>query len=149
MVKYVLIFFVATSCITENRCFEKYGHINREGIKVLVRDTVIVASGVRIDTAWVPANLSYKLIGAESMVTDKPDTFVVEREKLIIQMIRVRDTIKLSGQCKPDTFVVTKTTIVRVPEKSFVSSLFSWYYLLPLLILIVILFLFYKLILRA
>lgn len=145
MKKYIIIFWLLTSCVTENRCFEKYGYINKDGVSVLVRDTVIVSSGVRIDTAWVPANLSYKLIGAESMILDKPDTFIVEKEKLRIQMIRVRDTIRLTGHCKPDTFIVNKTTITRVPEKSFLSSFFSWYYLLPLLIIMVTIFLFYKL----
>ena len=57
---------------------------------VVVADTLVIA-GVKADTAVPVSRLT--------------DTVVMERERLVVKVVKVRDTLFIAGECKSDTVI--------------------------------------------
>ncbi len=68
---------------------------------VTVRDTVFIAE-IRHDTAF--------------LMRDSIDTFIVEKERLHVKILRFRDTLKVAAKCEADTVV----RVVKVPYKKII-----------------------------
>jgi len=85
--------------------------VNRD--TTFVNDTTIV-QGVRVDTNFVFKN--------------DVDTFFLEKDKLRVKIIRVNDTLKVTGECKTDTIykqVMVETNTVN-PVLNFRMKWWWW-----------------------
>lgn len=132
----LLLIAVATinGCVTEQRCFEKYGRIDRSGVEIMTRDTVIIHEGGKIDTFWVPESETYKLIGPDGIKKDTirlRDTFYLNKENIKVRLVKHRDTIRVHVECPESKTVVPQTIIKR--EYRFNRM---WSYLMAIIIVL-------------
>jgi hypothetical protein len=68
------------------------------------------------DTIYTPYISRDTLLSTDSIFVDKP--IIIEREKLRIEIRRIKgDTIRIAGECKPDTVVQEKKIISVMPAK--------------------------------
>lgn len=69
------------------------------------------------DTVYTPEIYRDTLLRIDSIPFEKP--VIIERDKLRVQVLRLKgDTIKISGQCKPDTVEIERQVItVRQAEE--------------------------------
>jgi len=91
-----------TACSPQRRLQRLVAHHPelRMADTLLVSDTVVTAA-ITVDTA-IP-------------LTRLTDTVVIARDKLEIKLVKIRDTIHVTGTCKADTIVRE----VRVPVEKF------------------------------
>jgi len=115
MNKYLLILLLSCSCSPSQRLgrlVSKHPElVNRD--TTFVNDTTIV-QGVRVDTNFVFKN--------------DVDTFFLEKDKLRVKIIRVNDTLKVTGECKTDTIykqVMVETNTVN-PVLNFRMKWWWW-----------------------
>lgn len=87
----LLAVLLLAGCATERRCQRLYPPAAYT--TVTVRDTVVVTPAVRADTHWV---------------AQPTDTLVLERERLRVEVVRHRDTLRLAAECRPDTLYIPR-----------------------------------------
>ncbi|MCX7929071.1 MAG: hypothetical protein N2558_05335, partial [Patescibacteria group bacterium] len=98
-----LVFFVACSHQKQlQRLIKKHPELLKKD-SIFVHDTIITKE-INTDTIFYPKHFT--------------DTFYLDREKLKIQIIRQRDTIRVHAKVQPDTvFVEKKIPIDRIQVK--------------------------------
>lgn len=110
----ILLLIGAVGCCTEKKAFETLRQLDRVDF-VLERDTIIYNS-VQKDTILSPVPFWLR------------DTVTIEKEKLKVQVIRLKgDTLKIKGECKNDT-VFTEKKILKIspPVKEEDNGLWLW-----------------------
>ena len=103
MILLLLLLGIAESCITAEKCAERFPGSTRT--ETIFRDTIIVTSSQHFDTLFQFST----------------DTIFLkdEKTKIEVKVIRIKgDSIFIQSKCPPDTIVVekirTETTIERI-----------------------------------
>jgi len=123
--RYIFIFILLflSSCDPVRRhanLVERYPYVHKNDT-VIIKDTIqIIKESVLIDT----------------FTAIEFDTFIVEKEKAKVKLVRVNDTIFVDAECLEDTlYIVRKRTIVEKyseqPKKRY------WYLLLIVVALVI------------
>ena len=133
--KYLLVILLFCSCMTLRRAEKKIIRLTERFPALLKEDTLTIS-----DTTFIDA------IEADTAFLIDFDTITLEKEKLVIRVIRENDTIYLEGKVKPEVIVkthyipITKTVVVKPTKwKQFWRS---WGWLIWLLIFITIIYFF-------
>ena len=77
--------------------------------EVFLIDTLVVSEGIRVDT------LAYF----------NTDTLTIERERLRVQIKRIHDTIRVTGECLPDTIRIVER-VELPPRIKYVEKESKW-----------------------
>ena len=105
--KYVfwaIVAVAAASVLSSCSCDWHLRRVQSRCPEYLAVDTVVdVRPAVRCDTAFI--------LRADTV----PDTFVVERERVRVRIVRQRDTLRTTVELPPDTVAITRTTTVAAP----------------------------------
>lgn len=90
----------------------------------LQADTVYeVRPAVQYDTAFVFSSDTGTSTGSAPVV----DTFLIEKERVRVQLVRVRDTIFANVELPPDTVAIVRTVTVAAPcKKSLPWGVLPW-----------------------
>jgi len=116
--RYIFIFILLflSSCDPVRRhanLVERYPYVHKNDT-VIIKDTIqIIKESVLIDT----------------FTAIEFDTFVVEKEKAKVKLVRVNDTIFVDAECLEDTFYVEKEKII-IEKYSVKPKKRYWYLLL-------------------
>lgn len=125
-----LAFLTLLSCDPvkrHQRLVERYPYVHTEQITT-VHDTIeVIVPEVKVDTV---TSINF-------------DTIVIERERLRVQLVRVRDSIFVDAECKSDTITVTRTIEVPTYVSTEPAKKHEW--LKYLALIIALLFIFYLL----
>ena len=120
----LMIWATADSCITEQRCRERYPAATHT--EVIKYDTTIVTHSSHFDTL-------FQFGGTDTVYLKDQETHIQ------VKVIRVKDSIYVYSECPPDTITIEKvrseTTYERV--KNIVSGNFGKYVYLLILVLII------------
>lgn len=99
------------------------------------------------DTIYIHDTILTKEIKTDTFFVSKKttDTFYLDKEKLKIQIIRQRETIRVSAQVKQDTiFIEKKIPVEKIHVKyDYINPLLNKIMLLSLLLLIILILLLY------
>ena len=123
----LILMMAANSCITEQKCQERYPATFKT--EIVKYDTTIVTHSTHFDTV-------FNWTGT--------DTIYLKDQKTQIQVkvIRVRDSIYIHSECPPDSVIVekvrTETTIERA-KNLFGSDLKQYMWIVVLIIIMLIL----------
>lgn len=96
---FIFILLILSSCDPVRRhanLVERYPYVHKNDT-VIIKDTIqIIKESILIDT----------------FTAIEFDTFVVEKEKAKVKLVRVNDTIFVDAECLEDTFYVEKEKII-------------------------------------
>ena len=124
--RYIVILLFLASCTPQkrlDRLIRNHPELARvDSVKIV--DTVITRS-VSIDTM---------------QVMNTYDTFIVNRDRLTVQVIRHQDSIYVYGNCAGDTVVLERKVPVRIIEVKESTSVPWWVYAFLVLVLVVLWF---------
>ncbi len=124
--RYLLLLLFLSSCTPQKRLerlIRKHPELVRvDSVKII--DTVITRS-VSIDTM---------------QVMNTYDTFIVNRDRLTVQVIRHQDSIYVYGKCAGDTVVLERKVPVRIIEVKESTTVPWWVYVFLILVLVVLWF---------
>jgi hypothetical protein len=124
--RYIILLLLLASCTPQKR-LERLIRNHPELVRVdsvKIIDTVITQS-VSIDTM---------------QVMNTYDTFIVNRDRLTVQVIRHQDSIYVYGKCAGDTVVLERKVPVRIIEVKESTSVPWWVYTFLVLVLVVLWF---------
>ena len=124
--RYIVILLFLASCTPQKR-LERLIRNHPELVRVdslKIIDTIITQS-VSIDTM---------------QVMNTYDTFIVNRDRLTVQVIRHQDSIYVYGKCAGDTVVLERKVPVRIIEVKESTSVPWWVYAFLILVLVVLWF---------
>jgi hypothetical protein len=124
--RYLILLLLLASCTPQKR-LERLIRNHPELVRVdsvKIIDTVITQS-VSIDTM---------------QVMNTYDTFIVNRDRLTVQVIRHQDSIYVYGKCAGDTVVLERKVPVRIIEVKESTSVPWWVYTFLVLVLVVLWF---------
>lgn len=93
-----VIYCLICSCYTKNQAINKFCKQDTISTFVTIHDTI------RTET-----------IQADTTFADSNDTVILERDKMVIRYIHKDRKVYLYGECKGDTFYITKTVSVKIP----------------------------------
>lgn len=92
-----------------HRLVERYPYVHTEQITT-VHDTIeVIVPSVKVDTV---TSVNF-------------DTVIIEKDRLRVQLIRVRDSIFVDAECKSDTITVTRT--IEVPTYISAKPKENWF----------------------
>jgi len=124
--RYLILLLFLSSCTPQKRLerlIRKHPELVRvDSVKII--DTIITQS-VCIDTM---------------QVMNTYDTFIVNRDRLTVQVIRHQDSIYVYGKCAGDTVVLERKIPVRIIEVKESTSVPWWVYVFLILVLVVLWF---------
>ena len=124
--RYLILILFLASCTPQkrlDRLIRKHPELVRvDSVKIV--DTVITRS-VSIDTM---------------QVMNTYDTFIVNRDRLTVQVIRHQDSIYVYGNCAGDTVVLERKVPVRIIEVKESTTAPWWVYAFLVLVLVVLWF---------
>ena len=122
-----VIWLIVHSCVTYERCVDKYAFAN----EIVKKDTVIYIDKAKIDTFLL----------FREIVQKQNDTIILEKERIKLQFIKKNDTLLLYSECAPDTIrvPVQKIQYVFTPDKPQQQKSWYWYHFLIIGIIVVIL----------
>ncbi len=124
--RYLILLLFLSSCTPQKRLerlIRKHPELVRvDSVKII--DTVITRS-VSIDTM---------------QVMNTYDTFIVNRDRLTVQVIRHQDSIYVYGKCAGDTVVLERKVPVRIIEVKESTTVPWWVYVFLILVLVVLWF---------
>jgi|688.fasta_scaffold155226_2 hypothetical protein len=124
--RYLILLLFLSSCTPQKRLerlIRKHPELVRvDSVKII--DTIITQS-VSIDTM---------------QVMNTYDTFIVNRDRLTVQVIRHQDSIYVYGKCAGDTVVLERKIPVRIIEVKESTSVPWWVYVFLILVLVVLWF---------
>ena len=124
--RYLILLLFLSSCTPQKRLerlIRKHPELVRvDSVKII--DTVITRS-VSIDTM---------------QVMNTYDTFIVNRDRLTVQVIRHQDSIYVYGKCAGDTVVLERKVPVRIIEVKESTTVPWWVYAFLVLVLVVLWF---------
>lgn len=113
---FIFILLILSSCDPVRRhanLVERYPYVHKNDT-VIIKDTIqIIKESILIDT----------------FTAIEFDTFVVEKEKAKVKLVRVNDTIFVDAECLADTFYIEKEKII-VETHSEQPKRRYWYLLL-------------------
>lgn len=96
---------------------------------------------VRVDSVKIIDTVITQEVSVDTMqVMNTYDTFIVNRDRLTVQVIRHQDSIYVFGKCAADTVVIERNVPVRVVEASTDEGVLKW--IGPVLLVIIMLMLF-------
>lgn len=96
---------------------------------------------VRVDSVKIIDTVITQSVSIDTMqVMNTYDTFIVNRDRLTVQVIRHQDSIYVYGKCAGDTVVLERKVPVRIIEVKESTSVPWWVYAFLVLVLVVILF---------
>lgn len=96
---------------------------------------------VRVDSVKIVDTVITRDVSVDTMrVMNTHDTFIVNRDRLTVQVIRHQDSIYVFGKCAADTVVIERNVPVRVVEASTDEGVLKW--LVPVLLVVIMLMLF-------
>lgn len=99
----VVLLMVANSCITQQKCEERFPASFRT--EIIKYDTTIVTHSQHFDTV-------FNWTGTDTIYLKDKET------QIQVRVIRVRDSIYIQSECPPDSVVIekvrTETTVERV-----------------------------------
>lgn len=124
--RYIILLLLLASCTPQKR-LERLIRNHPELVRVdsvKIIDTVITRS-VSIDTM---------------QVMNTYDTFIVNRDRLTVQVIRHQDSIYVYGKCAGDTVVLERKVPVRIIEVKESTTVPWWVYVFLILVLVVLWF---------
>jgi hypothetical protein len=124
--RYLILLLFLSSCTPQKRLerlIRKHPELVRvDSVKII--DTIITQS-VSIDTM---------------QVMNTYDTFIVNRDRLTVQVIRHQDSIYVYGKCAGDTVVLERKVPVRIIEVKESTTVPWWVYAFLILVLVVLWF---------
>ncbi len=94
----LILLTLLSSCYTKKKAIEKFCNQTKADTTIVIRDTVILDS-THTDTVF----------------SSRIDSIYIEKGKLSIKYIKVRDSVYLSGTYKSDTIVRVDTIRVSIP----------------------------------
>jgi hypothetical protein len=96
---------------------------------------------VRVDSVKIIDTVITKSVSVDTMqVMNTYDTFIVNRDRLTVQVIRHQDSIYVYGKCAGDTVVLERKVPVRIIEVKESTSVPWWVYAFLILVLVVLWF---------
>lgn len=96
---------------------------------------------VRVDSVKIIDTVITQEVSVDTMqVMNTYDTFIVNRDRLTVQVIRHQDSIYVFGKCASDTVVIERNVPVKVVEASTDEGVLKW--VVPVLLVIIMLMLF-------
>lgn len=97
---------------------------------------------VRVDSVKIIDTVITRDVSVDTMrVMNTHDTFIVNRDRLTVQVIRHQDSIYVFGKCSGDTVVIEKKVPVKIIEANGAKEFPSWIFnAVTLLILLLVLF---------
>lgn len=114
---FVLIFTISCSPIQRHtRLVKKFPHVH-------TNDTIVFTDTLKIS---VPEIKKDTVFYHETFYTQLLDTIVIHKDRLKVQLMRVKDSIYIEGKC--DTIKVEKVVIRKIPIKYYEteSSWLKW-----------------------
>jgi hypothetical protein len=79
-----------------------------------------------------------KEIQADTTFSDRVDSVVVERDRLVIRYIKKNGIVYLQGKCKGDTIYISKEVKVSIPVLTTKSKWYNKYWWLPWVIILIL-----------
>ena len=109
---YIVLGLLITSCnpfITpelrhKNKCNRKLERVTRKCPELLTKDTLLV----NFDTTIITNE-----VRVDTLVWSKLDTILVNKDRFHVKIVRINDTLRVSGGCDSDTIYINK--VIRVP----------------------------------
>ncbi len=96
---------------------------------------------VRVDSVKIIDTVITKSVSVDTMqVMNTYDTFIVNRDRLTVQVIRHQDSIYVYGKCAGDTVVLERKVPVRIIEVKESTTVPWWVYAFLVLVLVVLWF---------
>lgn len=96
---------------------------------------------VRVDSVKIVDTVITQEVSVDTMrVMNTYDTFIVNRDRLTVQVIRHQDSIYVFGKCAADTVVIERNVPVRVVEASTDEGVLKW--VAPVVLVVMMLMLF-------
>lgn len=96
---------------------------------------------VRVDSVKIVDTVITRDVSIDTMrVMNTHDTFIVNRDKLTVQVIRHQDSIYVFGKCASDTVVIERSVPVKVVESQSDEGVLKW--VVPVLLVIIMLMIF-------
>lgn len=100
---------------------------------------------VRVDSVKIIDTVITQEISLDTMrVMNTHDTFIVNRDRLTVQVIRHQDSIYVFGKCAADTVVIERNVPVKVVEASTDDGVLKW--VVPVLLVVIMLMLFARMV---
>jgi hypothetical protein len=124
-----LTLFACSPIKRHQRLVERHPYVHTEQITT-VHDTIeVIVPQVKVDTV---TSVNF-------------DTVIIERDRLRVQLIRVRDSIFIDAECKADTITVTRTIEVPTyasakPKENWFSRFISFAWIVFFFVLLLFLF---------
>ncbi len=95
---------------------------------------------VRVDSVKIIDTVITQEVSVDTMqVMNTHDTFIVNRDRLTVQVIRNQDSIYVFGKCAADTVVIERNVPVKVVEANVADTPFTTYIIMFGLVVIGIL----------
>lgn len=95
---------------------------------------------VRVDSVKIVDTVITRDVSIDTMrVMNTHDTFIVNRDRLTVQVIRHQDSIYVFGKCASDTVIIERNVPVKVVEANITDTPFTTYIIMFGLIVIGIL----------
>ena len=96
---------------------------------------------VRVDSVKIVDTVITRDVSIDTMrVMNTHDTFIVNRDRLTVQVIRHQDSIYVFGKCAADTVVIQRNVPVKVVESRSDEGVLKW--VVPVLLVIIMLMIF-------
>jgi hypothetical protein len=101
--------FACSPIKRHQRLVERHPYVHTDQITT-VHDTIeVIVPSVKVDTV---THVNF-------------DTVIIEKDRLRVQLIRVRDSIFIDAECKADTITVTRT--IEVPTYASAKPKDNWF----------------------
>lgn len=121
-----ILYCLICSCYTKNQAIDKFCNKDTASVMVTIHDTIISES-IRTDTVF----------------NENVDSVYITKDKLEIVYVKKFGKVYIQGKCKGDTIYYEKKVLIEIPVN---CPKLSWYkqlgadywYILPLIILILI-----------
>lgn len=137
---YLLVVLTTFSCVVPRnypKAKWKVDKIVAKWPEVLQNDTTVV----KVDTTIITPQTQVDTV----VKVSKNDTIYIEKEKLKIRVIKgKRDTLRITGECEPDTIrvnVIKKIPVYKLEEKNLKTlGGFQWWWILVGVLIILIIY---------
>lgn len=97
---------------------------------------------VRVDSVKIVDAVITREVSIDTMrVMNTHDTFIVNRDRLTVQVIRHQDSIYVFGRCAADTIIIERNVPVKVVEANSDEGWLKW--VVPVLLVIIMLMIFW------
>lgn len=97
---------------------------------------------VRVDSVKIVDAVITREVSIDTMrVMNTHDTFIVNRDRLTVQVIRHQDSIYVFGRCASDTIIIERNVPVKVVEANSDEGWLKW--VVPVLLVIIMLMIFW------